>query len=182
MKKQNILEAAVKLIAANGLHATPMSAIAKAAGTGMGTIYNYFGTKEELINHVYVDIKQQHEALIRGLGNDKPVKERFEQYYQTTTAFYLEHPPYYWFMDQLQSSPIITPASRNSGEKAVEPVVELFKEGQKEGLIKNMNTEELLQFVGGTVLAYLGWRLSAERKNPAPLNNQLQLVWDAIKA
>jgi AcrR family transcriptional regulator len=40
--------AAMKLLVDRGIQATPMSAIAKAAGTGMGTIYNYFATKEDL--------------------------------------------------------------------------------------------------------------------------------------
>ncbi len=159
-----------------------MSAIAKAAGTGMGTIYNYFETKEILINSIYVDIKYQQEVLIQALGTEASVKEQFERYYRTITNFYLDNPACYRFMDQLQGSPIITEESKRSGEKAIAPVKKLFQQGQQEGLIKTMNTEELLQFTGGTVLAYLGWRLNSNRPDPASLDNQLQLVWDAIKA
>jgi AcrR family transcriptional regulator len=44
-KKEQIIKAAMKLLTERGVQATPMSAIAKAANTGMGTIYNYFATK-----------------------------------------------------------------------------------------------------------------------------------------
>jgi len=45
-----------------------MSAIAKAANTGMGTIYNYFTTKEELINSIYLYIKRlRHHVDFRSL-------------------------------------------------------------------------------------------------------------------
>ena len=57
-KRASIQLAALKLLAVNGLHATPMSAIAKEAGTGMGTIYNYFPNKEVLINSLYVSVKE----------------------------------------------------------------------------------------------------------------------------
>ena len=45
------------LLIENGVQGTPMSAIAKEANTGMGTIYNYFPTKEDLINSTYIYIK-----------------------------------------------------------------------------------------------------------------------------
>jgi TetR/AcrR family transcriptional regulator, repressor of fatR-cypB operon len=55
-KKLQIIHAAMKLLIANGVQATPMSAIAREANTGMGTIYNYYATKEELINAIYIFI------------------------------------------------------------------------------------------------------------------------------
>ncbi|TXF90611.1 TetR/AcrR family transcriptional regulator [Neolewinella aurantiaca] len=181
MKRKNILDAAVKLLATNGLHATPMSAIAKAAGTGMGTIYNYFGTKEILINAIYVDIKQQQESLIPGFNPEESVKEQFERYYLTVTNFYLEHPGYYRVMDQLRGSPIITAESKLLGEKGIQPVIALLQQGQQEGLIKDFSMDELLQFISGTILAHLGWQLNSPGRNPSSLSNQLKMVWDAVK-
>ena len=54
-KKENILSAALSLLTQKGVHNTPMSAIAKSAGTGMGTIYNYFPNKELLINEISLE-------------------------------------------------------------------------------------------------------------------------------
>ena len=48
-KKEAIIAAALELLVEKGVHNTPMSEIAKAAGTGMGTIYNHFSCKEEII-------------------------------------------------------------------------------------------------------------------------------------
>lgn len=182
VKRQKILDAAVQLLATNGLHATPMSAIARAAGTGMGTIYNYFSTKEVLINAIYTDIKQQQEALARNLATNLSIKEQFDQYYLSVLDFYLKNPDYYRFMSQLQGSPIITKESKLSGEEAVKPVRELFENGQKAGLIKMINVEELLQFTGGTLLTFLGWKINSNNEAATAIENQLRLVWDAIKS
>ncbi|WP_316927874.1 TetR/AcrR family transcriptional regulator [Croceivirga radicis] len=71
-KKQIILSSALELLVEKGVHNTPMSAIGKAAKTGMGTIYNYFPNKEALINEIYTDIKKKKNYSLRILNRINP--------------------------------------------------------------------------------------------------------------
>ena len=48
-KRERILDAAVRVLARKGFHATRVSEIAKAAGVADGTIYLYFDSKDELL-------------------------------------------------------------------------------------------------------------------------------------
>ena len=48
-KADRILRAAESVFAENGFHKTKVSDIAKLAGVGEGTVYEYYGTKEELL-------------------------------------------------------------------------------------------------------------------------------------
>ncbi len=48
-KRQQILDAALKLFADSGFHATSISKIAKEAGVSKGNMYNYFDSKEALL-------------------------------------------------------------------------------------------------------------------------------------
>ena len=52
-KYQQIIEAAVKVIAENGYHASQVSKIAKTAGVADGTIYLYFRNKEDILVSVF---------------------------------------------------------------------------------------------------------------------------------
>lgn len=180
-KKEAIVSAALELIARNGVHATPMSAIAKVAGTGMGTIYNYYATKEILLNAIYTSIKQQEERLFDSFSTDQNIKTQFENYYSTSVAFFIENPLYFRFMEQLHASPIITEVSKQAGQKSMDCVYELIASGQQNNSIKNMAQAELMQFIGGSVFSYVSWYLSGAGDRKTPLSNQLQLVWDAIK-
>lgn len=181
-KKENILEAGVTLLANNGIHATPMSAIAKSAKTGMGTIYNYFANKEILINAIYVDIKQKEAAIFAPTDLEQPVKTQFEIYYMAVIKFYIANPAYYQFMEQLQGSPMITMDSKNIGYQTIEPVIKTLQAGQQQRIIKAIELEELLQFLGGAILSFVKWYLSStSSKKQASLKNQLKMVWDAIK-
>jgi AcrR family transcriptional regulator len=51
-KKELILESALELFAENGFHATSMSQIAKKAGISKGLAYNYFKSKQEILNDI----------------------------------------------------------------------------------------------------------------------------------
>lgn len=182
-KKQQIIEAALQLLVEKGIHAAPMSAIATAAKTGMGTIYNHFENKEALINAIYVDIKLQEAMIFEALFNDEPVKTQFELYYRTAIDFFVQRPLYFQFMEQLQASPMITEETRAIGYKAIEPVIRLLKQGQAEGIIKDIAVNELLQFLGGTILSHLRWHFNQQQTATSnAMENQLRLTWDAIKA
>ncbi|MGL5347209.1 MAG: TetR/AcrR family transcriptional regulator [Peptostreptococcaceae bacterium] len=52
MKKQDILEGAYKSFVNFGYKGTTMEKVAKMANVGKGTIYNFFNTKEELLEEI----------------------------------------------------------------------------------------------------------------------------------
>ncbi|MRT91879.1 TetR/AcrR family transcriptional regulator [Ancylomarina sp. 16SWW S1-10-2] len=180
-KKDTILLSALKLLTEKGVHNTPMSAIAKAAGTGMGTIYNYFPNKEILINEIYINIKENERSVFQAFDSTQPIKTQFEVYYTEIIDFYINNPMSFSFMEQLQASPIITEDSKMEGLKAVDSVLKLLEKGQQDRIIKGVEIDELLLFIGGAVLSYLRWYFNQTEVNKKSLYNQKQMVWDAIK-
>jgi len=180
-KKDAIITAALELLIEKGVHNAPMSAIAKAAGTGMGTIYNYFPNKELLINEIYILIKKKEESIFLGVETDKPIKTQFENYLNVLIGFFIDNPSYFKFMEQLQASPIITKENRVKGGKSVELVSVLLKNGQQDRIIKNIEIDELLMFIGGAISAYLRWYFNTSKKKQSSIKNQILMVWDGIK-
>ncbi len=129
-----------------------MSAIARAAGTGMGTIYNYFATKEDLINAIYLYVKQSEIALVmKSMDPGSSLKAQFMSFYTAFIHFYLKYPESFAFIDQMQNSPVIQAGTKEAGRAAFLPVVELIQRGQKDGIIKQMELEAILFFLAGTV-------------------------------
>lgn len=173
----------MKLLVEKGIQATPMSAIAKAAGTGMGTIYNYFATKEDLINAIYLYVKQSEIALVmKSLDPESSLKAQFLSFYTAFIHFYLKYPESFAFIDQMQNSPVIQNSTKVEGRAAFMPVVELIQRGQKEGIVKQMELEAILFFLAGTVSTYVRWSISSNKQNhKKQLEQHLRMVWDAIK-
>jgi AcrR family transcriptional regulator len=182
-KKEQIIQAAMKLLTENGVQATPMSAIAKAANTGMGTIYNYFPTKEALINAIYLHVKGTEINLLgTALDETKSLKIRLFHFYAAFVDFYLKYPLSFAFMDQFQSSPIISEETRKEGKANFLPLFNLLKQGQKDGLIKEMELESLLQFLAGSITIFVRWLQDQPKSQREELLKlQWRMVWDAIK-
>jgi AcrR family transcriptional regulator len=64
--REKIMEAATELFAQQGFHGTSISAIAKAAGVSKGLMYNYFDSKENLLDAI----------LLKGFEDiDGPMKQ-----------------------------------------------------------------------------------------------------------
>jgi TetR/AcrR family fatty acid metabolism transcriptional regulator len=68
-KRDRILQAAVRVFARNGFHATRVSEVAKAAGVADGTIYLYFKSKEELLVSLFED---RVEKLLAFMSEELP--------------------------------------------------------------------------------------------------------------
>lgn len=176
--------AAMKLFVANGVQGTPMSAIARAAGTGMGTIYNYFDTKEALINAIYLHIKTSEIAqTLKDIDPEAPVKGRFLDCYSAFIDFYIKFPESFAFMDQVQNNPVITEAVKEQGKTAFAPVLELIVQGQQEGIIKPIDLESIIYFLAGTIPTFVRWLITVPKgARKEKMAHHLQLVWDGIKA
>ncbi len=179
-KKESILNSALQILTKNGIHNTPMSAISKEANAGMGTIYNYFKNKDELINTLYLYVKEKEHSVFIAFDQIQPVKTQFENYYSNFIVFFIKNPTYFKFIEQLQASPIITEKTKKEGRKTIKPFLDLIIHGQGNRIIKNIPADELIMFIGGSVVSYVRWYYY-KNEEQTTISNQIQLVWDAIK-
>jgi len=180
-KREAILNAAIELLIEKGIHNTPMSEIAKAAGTGMGTIYNYFSNKEVLINEIYADIREQEETLLLELKTDLPIKTQFEIYLTSIIDFFIKNPSYFNIIQQLEVSPIITQENKEKGRRPVEMMAKLLQSGQQNRIVKNIDIDEILIFISGAISAYLNRHCRLSNKKHSSLKSHIRMVWDGIK-
>jgi AcrR family transcriptional regulator len=181
-KSDRIIQSAMKLFIEYGVQATPMSAIAKAADTGMGTIYNYFATKEELINAIYLYIKNNETNSLKLPFADESIKRRFDHFFEALLRYFINNPLHFKFMDQFHNSPILTHDTKEKGMKAMESIITLISKGQEQGILKQIGLDELLYFLEGGLMGFVRWILT----NKIPLSkdlidHQLSIAWDAVK-
>jgi AcrR family transcriptional regulator len=54
-KRRQILDAAVRVFARQGFHATRVSDIADEAGVAYGLVYHYFSSKEQVLNELFIE-------------------------------------------------------------------------------------------------------------------------------
>lgn len=78
-KKDRIRYSALELFSLHGVNNTSIAKIAEKAGVAPATVYNYFGTKDQLVkNTVIYFIEKKWDTLKRILDSDMPFPELLE--------------------------------------------------------------------------------------------------------
>ncbi|WP_321430666.1 TetR/AcrR family transcriptional regulator [uncultured Methanolobus sp.] len=112
-KKAALLKAALKLFTENGFHGTSTAQISKEAGVATGTLFNYFPTKEDLINALYFDVKGE---LSRSMGKDvqteSTLHDKFKKIWYNLIEWGLNNREDFHFVNQFCSSPYISDYTR----------------------------------------------------------------------
>lgn len=89
-KRELLLHHAFQVFIQKGFHLTKVDEIAKQAGIGKGTIYEYFSSKEELFRETLKDKICHHEQLLKESMEQEvdPIK-KLEAFYQTHSKIYM---------------------------------------------------------------------------------------------
>lgn len=93
-KKEAILKAAIEVIAESGYYNTKMSWIADRAGIAVGTIYNYFSGKEEVLEVIFAREFKKRLDLLSELEerDDISTREKLELFLQVHFAEIKQNP------------------------------------------------------------------------------------------
>jgi AcrR family transcriptional regulator len=182
-KKQAALEATLKLIAEQGFHGTPMSQVAQEANIGVGTIYRYFSGKEELINELYIFIKQRMtETILKKCNGNKTVPENFREIMKGVVYYMADHPLELSFHEQYSNSPLITQATKDQGLHIMEPVKDLFRKARTDDMLKDIPDEILFILVTGAVFSLAKLYISAGIPiRDEVLTAETDAIWDMIR-
>ena len=149
-KRQALLQAALELFTEYGFHGTPTAKIAQQAGVAAGTLFHYFKTKEELINQLYLEIKEEfREILAEGVVPELPLRSKIRRIWENTLRWFLENPTKILFFRQFSASPYITALTKEQGMQHLRFVVELIEEGKHQEIVKEMPFDLLFAIASG---------------------------------
>ncbi|MBW7981164.1 TetR/AcrR family transcriptional regulator [Enterobacillus tribolii] len=115
-KKQALLEAATAAIAQLGISA-PTSLIARKAGVAEGTLFRYFATKDELLNGVYLFLKQDLcQFTLENIDSSEHDARKYTNYiWNCYIDWAILHPEGHRTMRQLAVSDKITEETEQQG-------------------------------------------------------------------
>ena len=101
----SICRAMRNLVDARGFHGATMRAVATAAGTGLGTAYVHYPSKEDLVFATYLEIKRElAEAVLAAVDMTADPYARYRQAWQETYAHLRADRSRARFLTQLEES------------------------------------------------------------------------------
>ena len=133
-RRQAILSAAARVIAASGLGA-PTAAIAKEAGVSNGSLFLYFDTKTTLINELYLALKtEMASAAIAGLpSSGREPREQMLRAWTQWTRWAASYPEKRRALAQLDVSGEVTAETHQAASEAFGGITALVERSRAGG-------------------------------------------------
>lgn len=134
-KEKQLIEAAIDLFAKEGFWNTPTSRIAKHAGVATGTLFNYFASKDVLIDAVYTQIKQEMiQHIMAGYPENGGIKARVEHVWFRFIDWGVHFPVRYGLLEQLKLSNLVSAEAQQTQEAELSFAYAMIEQGIQDGL------------------------------------------------
>lgn len=142
-KRDQILRAVLELFMEEGLKGMKVSAIARKADVGKGTVYEYFSSKEELfLGAVAYGIEQLAELVNEKLGNSTSFRDSFDSIVDCIAEI-AERGPFMTFMSDTSNMPFsnetvmkLKQILGGAFDSFTSAMGGILKKGAEEGVIK----------------------------------------------
>ncbi len=146
-KKKRILEAALKLFIEKGIDNTSTALISKEAGVAAGTIYLYFENKVDLINKLYISIKEESmvSSFLYLLEHSLDLKY-LEKVWMENVEWGVNNPDKFRFIMQFDLSPYHTKDTEDKTPDIGNKWIELIEDGIKNKILDDLPPKYISEF------------------------------------
>ena len=183
-KNVQIIEAAIRLFAQDGV-SVPTARIAKEAGVSNGTLFNYFATKQDLIDGAYFFIKEKMaNEVISEIDIDAGMKQMFFDIWKVYIDWAHSHPLEHQVVDLLKTSQMLSEDVKEAGEH----FFVIIYESMEKGIRDKMLTDAPVLYLCEIAAAHLRTTISYAHNhnlNKAALDNLVssgfEIYWNGIK-
>ena len=186
-KRDEIVCAALELIAEHGFHGAPMAMIAERAGVGAGTIYRYFENKDVLINDLYGEIEDKmHQFILEGYTTETSFRARFLHIGTALLRYFIEHPLVFRYVEQFHNSPYGVAVRRDkllgNRDGGCNAFKELFEQGMTQQVLKDFPLVILFDLAFTPLLGVVRDQiLGFVQLDDSMINRTIEACWDAVK-
>ncbi|MBV9257223.1 MAG: TetR/AcrR family transcriptional regulator [Ktedonobacteraceae bacterium] len=182
-KRDQIILATRDLVFEQGLQDVAMSQIAQRALVGMGTIYNYFPSKEDLVFCLFSEIKAaMSRHVLEGYDVTQPVVDRVLYLLGGMVRYGIEHPREFLLMDQLALVPFIHERAKSDVPALVAALKQVLIDATQQHLLKAMPPGVILALISGAMDALVEAHMRQQiHLDQATIEQAMLACWDAIK-
>ncbi|GAC1330138.1 MAG: TetR/AcrR family transcriptional regulator [Chloroflexota bacterium] len=153
------MTAAVRVIATQGLGAATAT-IAQEAGVSNGSLFNYFSTKVDLLNQLYVDLKiEMAAAALHGLPTERDIREQVRSMWTHWLHWATAFPDKRRTLAQLDVSDIITAESHQIASDALADVRTLLDRSRAHGPMGNAPLDFIVALMSGLTNATIAFMI-----------------------
>lgn len=136
-RPETILAAALQVFRAEGVSVST-ARIAAAAGVSNGTLFNYFPTKQALIDALYTSIKTDLARAVGELDARTPMRDRMRLVWDRWLAWARDHRDAHQVVNLLHQAGLASAEAREAGIDALRGPATLLAEAIEAGMLVDL--------------------------------------------
>jgi len=172
----------LELVVEQGVHATPMSQVAKEANVAVGTIYHYFENKNKIIEEIYSMIYQDFGVVLMANLPEEGYKEQYEMIWRNLYNYFTANPLAFKFMEYVGIPPIITKEIAQKNVVHFSNIRDLFLEGIKAQVLKDIDLRLIMGISFGNVISTVRLKNKEELDmKEDQIKDAIKMAWDCIR-
>ena len=187
-KHKAILAAALNVFAERGIASTPTSAISKAAGVAEGTLFTYFGTKDELINELYKALKLElASALLADLPQGQDCRTTLHHVWRAFVSWGAANGIKSKVLAQLKASEKLSEESLRVGAEPFVIIEQKIEEAIAKKEIRNYSCDFMAAVMAGvaeaTIIFMAGQTAQKSSKSDGQIDfcqQGFEVLWNGI--
>jgi TetR/AcrR family fatty acid metabolism transcriptional regulator len=190
-RKDRIMDAALRIFAAKGFQNATITEISKSAGVSEATVYEYFGTKEDLLFAIPEKISNDtYEESSKVLPYIKGVEAKIRAILLFYVQLYQSNPDYSALvLLQLMSNKRFRQTPAHAAiRRSSHGLLDCIREGVADGTFKkNLNPYLIRSMLMGTIEhLFIHWHMQGMPKQKTSIEDMLdpliEIVFDGIRA
>ena len=184
-KKELILEAALKVFSEKGFHNAKVEEIAATAGIGKGTVYEYFRSKKDLFQEIFLTFMEKNMQLIKKeISANLQPKDALIRILETQFKFVLKNKDIAKLMmnehQEIDKDFKVKIMILNKQKVAL--ISNYVEKGIVQGVFRQVNPVLVAMVIEGMVHAMLGSSMSKETSlQTISLNDIESLLFDGVE-
>ncbi|TBX53202.1 TetR/AcrR family transcriptional regulator [Lactiplantibacillus paraplantarum] len=156
-RRQDILDATVQMINAEGLGGITMTKVAKKAAISQSNIYIYFENKEDLVKQAFLSRKQKmSDYLFAHFNAQASALDNLALFARALYQFAADNPEDADLIQQFQAAPIMATLDLSQDEAGMrfDDIVAALDKGIESGEIRSIDPRVILAMGTNTLLSY----------------------------
>jgi TetR/AcrR family fatty acid metabolism transcriptional regulator len=183
LRRAEILEAAVEIFAAKGFYNATVAEIAAASGFAIGTLYQFFESKEQLYTAMLTEkLEVMYAGLQKAVGDEADSVKKIELLVASQFQFVEDNAEFCSifvggdYLSLAEGSTELRKRMRSDYARYVSFIEGVMREGIRTGVLKEMDLQMITAALMGIINSCISrWLTMAEK---APLKGKIPFVLD----
>lgn len=180
-KRNAILAEATRVFANKGLSASTAS-ITNSAGMAEGTLFIYFKGKDELINTLYAEIKQDlGEAMLAGYPSKAPVKARTQHVWNRYVEWGMENPDQLAVLNKIKVWEGLKPEVSEATSARFSELHGLIENAINEGVFKDLPFEFVIAMLTAQAETTMQFMRQHPKESKLYRDKGFEIFWNGMQ-